>query len=150
MGMGVVQGEGWWGWWGWWISLSAYLIPYSFHGEGLCQDGLCPEVGLCRETSPPPIRKAGSTHPTGMHSFLPPANEVWGKVIFLHLFVILFTGGVSASVHAGIPPPRSRHPPGADTPLGVDTPLGADTPPPAQSMLRDTVNGPTGMQSWYR
>ena len=23
-----------------------------------------------------------------------PANEVWGKVIFLHLFVILFTGGV--------------------------------------------------------
>ena len=26
--------------------------------------------------------------------FLPPANEVWGKVIFLHLSVILFTGGV--------------------------------------------------------
>ena len=25
--------------------------------------------------------------------FLPPANEVWGKVIFFHLFVILFTGG---------------------------------------------------------
>ena len=25
---------------------------------------------------------------------LPPANEVWGKVIFLHQFVILFTGGV--------------------------------------------------------
>ena len=24
---------------------------------------------------------------------LPPANEVWGKVIFLHLSVILFTGG---------------------------------------------------------
>ena len=37
--------------------------------------------------------------------FLPPANEVWGKVIFLHLFVILFTGG--------IPPPGTRHhPPG--------------------------------------
>ena len=31
--------------------------------------------------------------------FLPPANEVWGKVIFLHLFVILFTGGV-LSQHA--------------------------------------------------
>ena len=27
-----------------------------------------------------------------MH-FLPPANEVWGKVMFLHLCVILFTGG---------------------------------------------------------
>ena len=26
-------------------------------------------------------------------TLLPPANEVWGKVIFLHLFVILFTGG---------------------------------------------------------
>ena len=25
--------------------------------------------------------------------YLPPANEVWGKVIFLHLFVILFMGG---------------------------------------------------------
>ena len=25
--------------------------------------------------------------------FLPPANEVWGKVMFLHLSVILFTGG---------------------------------------------------------
>ena len=25
--------------------------------------------------------------------FLPPANEVWGKVIFLHLSVILFKGG---------------------------------------------------------
>ena len=28
--------------------------------------------------------------------FLLPSNEVWGKVIFLHLFVILFTGQVSA------------------------------------------------------
>ena len=26
-------------------------------------------------------------------TYLPPANEVWGKVIFLHQFVILFTGG---------------------------------------------------------
>ena len=30
---------------------------------------------------------------SGRVMFLPPANEVWGKVIFLHLFVILFTGG---------------------------------------------------------
>ena len=30
------------------------------------------------------------------HQLLPPANEVWGKVMFLHLCVILFTGrGVS-------------------------------------------------------
>ena len=26
--------------------------------------------------------------------YLPPANEVWGKVMFLHLSVILFIGGV--------------------------------------------------------
>ena len=31
---------------------------------------------------------------------LPPANEVWGKVIFLHLSFILFTGG---STWAGTP-----------------------------------------------
>ena len=63
-------------------------------------------------------------------------NEVVAKVIFLHLSVILFTGG-SASVHAGIlpwqqtPPLRSRHPlPGAETPRsrhppGIRYPLGS-------------------------
>ena len=30
---------------------------------------------------------------------LPPANEVWGKVIFLHLSVILFTGECYPSMH---------------------------------------------------
>ena len=54
---------------------------------------------------------------------LPPANEVWGKVIFLHLFVILFTGG---STWPGTPP-WTRY-----------TPL--DQVHPAQSMLGDTVN----------
>ena len=33
--------------------------------------------------------------------FLPPANEVWGKVIFLHQFVILFTGGWHAWLLGG-------------------------------------------------
>ena len=37
---------------------------------------------------------------------LPPANEVWGKVIFLHLCVILFTGG------GGLPPGGSLPPGG--------------------------------------
>ena len=43
----------------------------------------------------------------GTTTFLPPANEVWGKVMFLHLSVILFTGeggGVSAS-RSGVHPP---------------------------------------------
>ena len=63
------------------------------------------------------------------------------KVMFLHLSVILFTGG-SASVHAGIPPPPpprgqapppgTRHPPD-QTPPGTrlprpDTPLGQAPP----------------------
>ena len=56
------------------------------------------------------------------------------KVIFLHLSVILFTGGASASVHAGIPPPQSR-PPGPHTPHGP--PPG--TRPPPGSRLQHTV-----------
>ena len=52
---------------------------------------------------------------------LPPANEVWGNVIFSEACVKNSVhsgggGGESASVHAGIPPP------------------------PEQSMLEDTVN----------
>ena len=31
---------------------------------------------------------------------LPPANEVWGKVMFLHLSIILFTGEGCVSQHA--------------------------------------------------
>ena len=34
-----------------------------------------------------------TTHGQGQETLLPPAKEVWGKVIFLHLFVILFTEG---------------------------------------------------------
>ena len=46
-------------------------------------------------------------------ALLPPANKVWGKVIFLHLFVILFTGG-------GVPGPgRGLHPGGGAWSRGV-------------------------------
>ena len=55
--------------------------------------------------------------------------------MFLHVCVILFTGG-SASVHAGIPPPRQGRPPpplARQTPPGKETPPGkADPPPPWQ------------------
>ena len=49
--------------------------------------------------------------------------------MFLHVSVILLTGGVSASVHAGIqhPPWEQTPTPGADTSPGAFTP-GADTP----------------------
>ena len=46
--------------------------------------------------------------------FLPPANEVWGRVIFLHLFVILFTGEGAWSQGGpgpgGVPAPRGEVP----------------------------------------
>ena len=54
--------------------------------------------------------------------------------MFLHLSVILSTGGMSAPVHAGIhaprqTPPLGRHPLGNQTPPGKQTPhLEADTP----------------------
>ena len=76
-------------------------------------------------------------------------NEVVAKVMFLLVSVILLTGGVSASVHAGIPhpPPQSRHsqtPPGSRHPLVADTPRSRHPPPradtPPGSRLRHTVN----------
>ena len=63
-----------------------------------------------------------------------PQNEVWGKVIFLHLSVILFTGG-SAPLHAGIHPP-----PGADTPQDQRQAPPRSRSPPVQYMLGDTGN----------
>ena len=54
-------------------------------------------------------------------------NEVVAKVIFLHLFVILFTGGVCLS--ACWDTPRSRHLPRPDPP-GADPPSPEQTPPP--------------------
>ena len=55
---------------------------------------------------------------------LPPANEVWGKVIFLHLSVILFTGGGYPGMYTS----HSRYTPWAGTPLGRYT-RWAGTPP---------------------
>ena len=77
---------------------------------------------------------------TPLHNVFTGRNEVVAKVIFLHLFVILFTGGVSVSVHAGIPhPPGSRHLPRADTPPEQTPPPGADThTPPTHPWSRHT------------
>ena len=51
-------------------------------------------MGLVSQPSPLLRRKwwPSNSNDLNLASFLPPANEVWGKVIFLHLFVILFTG----------------------------------------------------------
>ena len=65
-------------------------------------------------STPKPIVRKWIISPGGgwVHKtlkLLPPANEVWGKVIFLHLFVILFTrggggqgGGIAACIAGGI------------------------------------------------
>ena len=48
-----------------------------------------------------------------LRCLLPPANEVWGKVIFLHLSVILFTRGVYPSMQwVGWRTPPGQTPPG--------------------------------------
>ena len=62
--------------------------------------------------------------------------------------MILFTGGVSASVHAGIPPP------GADTPEEqTPPPQSRHTPPSAEHAGRYGQHAggthPTGMQSCF-
>ena len=94
--------------------------------------------------------------PLDIETSLPPANKVWGKVIFLHLSVILFTGwGVSGQV----PPPAGTpqagtpqaghtcqvHPPGKYTfrqvhPLGRYTPQ-AGIPPRQYTPSRYTPLG---------
>ena len=81
-------------------------------------------------------------------SLLPPAKEVWGKVMFLHLSVILFTGGGGAVCPISC---WDTHPleqtsprqtlPGHTSPW-TDTPW-ADTPPwtdPPIRILRDMDN----------
>ena len=62
--------------------------------------------------------------------FITGRNKVVAKVIFLHLSVILFTGGACLSAC------WDAHPPGADTPQ-EQTPPGADTTPPEQSPPRE-------------
>ena len=75
----------------------------------------------------------------------------WAKVMFLQASVILLTGGVSASVHAGIHPPRADTP-RADTPQ-EQTPPKEQTPPPEQTPAyaqRTAGTHPTGMHSCFR
>ena len=70
-----------------------------------------------------------------MQGLLPPANEVWGKVMFLHLCVILFTGG-------GVcPTPSGCRPPG----LGRPHQGWANSPPPYGQQAGGTH--PTGMHT---
>ena len=124
----------------------------SLSNGGLCLGGLCPGGGegslsrgravrilleciLAQDQSTIVIMAKQETRSIGSYGLLPPANEVWGKDIFLHLSVILFTGG---GKYLG------RYHPGRYTP-------GQMHPPPRQCMLRYCQQAgsthPTGMHS---
>ena len=69
-------------------------------------------------------------------AFITGRNEVVAKVIFLHLFVILFTGGVCLSAYWDTTPPPSKPLPRPDPP--EQTPPRSRHPPPG-SRLQYTV-----------
>ena len=94
------------------------------------------EVKVCLHANSYPV----SIITTIMKYVITGRNEVLAKVIFLHLFVILFTGGgVPDQVHPPGPgtPPDQVHlpcPPRAGTPPGIRyTPPGPGTPPGLQT-----------------
>ena len=71
-------------------------------------------------------------------------NEVVVKVMFLHVSVILSTGGVSRQ-REHTPQTRQGDPPGRETPPGPGRPPGRETPPqtrqtPPGSRLQHMVN----------
>ena len=65
-------------------------------------------------------------------------NEVVAKVIFLHLFVILFTGGVCLSAYWDTNPPGSRPPWDQTPPDQADTPPGTRPPRDQTPQTRQT------------
>ena len=78
---------------------------------------------------------------TGQDKFLPPANEVWGKVIFLHLSVILFTvgeGGLPQGMLGFAPPPEQTPHPGSRHPLEQTHPWSRHPPCSACWEIRST------------
>ena len=150
-------------------TLSCYR-PQQSCGQGNIFTPVCHSVhrgGLpqCMLGYPPGSRPPGIRHPPG--SDTPPGsrlqhtvyerpgrillecflvtghNKVVAKVIFLHLFVILFTGGVCLSACWDTPP--GADPPGSRPP-GIRHPPGKQTPAYG---LRAAGTHPTWMHSCY-
>ena len=83
----------------------------------------------------------------GVSGFITGCNEVVAKVMFLHVCVILFIGGVSGQgehPRTGRPPPEHTPPPGADTPPSSRHPPRMHTPAYGQ---RAAGTHSTGMHS---
>ena len=72
-----------------------------------------------------------------MHFFYRPQRSCEGYV-FTGVCLSTRGVGVSASVHAGIPLPKSRHPQEADTPPRADTPQKQTPPPRADTPQKQT------------
>ena len=105
----------------------------------------------CKNITLPQTSFAGGNNSN--ESYYRPQRS-WAKVIFSQACVCPQGGGVSASVHAGIPTPRDQPPPREQTPPfpPEQTPPGPDTPPPKQTPaygLRAAGTHPTGMHSCW-
>ena len=87
---------------------------------------------------------AGKVSTLASSIFITGRNEVVAKVIFLHLFVILFTGGVCLSACWDTTPQDQTPPDQADTPSDqADTPPDqADTPPDQADTPLDQADPP--------
>ena len=86
-----------------------------------------------------------------MHFFtlLPPANEVWGKVIFWYLFVSLFTGWGMPQCMLGYHPQDQASPPGTMHPPRTMHPSRPCTPPdhaPSRIMHPPRNHAPPGAE----
>ena len=103
----------------------------------------CDWTASCRHQQRQPIRNRHNFYPSPPPPIYYCPQRSCGKVMFLHLSVILSTGGVSAPVHAGIHTPLARHPPGqTPPPPRTDThPLGRH--PPTQCNLGYTPTLPS-------
>ena len=80
-----------------------------------------------------------------LYYLLPAATKLGQGNVFTGVCDSVHRGGVSASVHAGIPHPPEQTPPERTPPLGADTPRSrqpprGDNPPPPRSRLQHTVN----------
>ena len=96
-----------------WFYLGGHVWFYLGDVHGFIRGGMCGFIwGVCMVLFWGMIsvnKPSGLSHTKGVKNMslfsswkvllntssilLPPTNEVWGKVIFLHQFVILFTGG---------------------------------------------------------
>ena len=103
---------------------------------------------------PTQCRIVTATPKKSFNPFLPPANEVWRKIMFSLACVILFTGERSfasrgsasrgSAFWRGLPPGGSDSgglPPGGSASRGVGRPPSSSNPAPEiHGILRDTVN----------